>query len=253
MAYASYSTGFKSGGINAVTPTSGLPLSYEPEEIKAVQLGTKSRFLDERLQINAELFSYHYDSYQALAFAFDPSAGVFAGYTLNSQSAKMYGGELEGIWLVAKDDRIDFNFAYLEAKFGKFIIPFADISGFRVRNTPKYTATLGYEHVFHLAGGANLAAHLQSHFTSWYWTDDGTSFGVQPPSARQGSFTNTQVDVTYKAVSGNWSASLWARNLEDKGAIASYSGFGFANGGATALGFPYPPRTVGVRVSADFH
>ncbi len=55
--YARYAEGWKSGGFNGESDT--LPaflMAYDPEEVSSYELGLKSRWLDDRLQINAAAF-----------------------------------------------------------------------------------------------------------------------------------------------------------------------------------------------------
>src|SRR5690606_21512326 len=68
MVYVNVSTGFKSGGVNSA-PTGiqyGIPPTYDPETITAYQAGMKTRFFDNRLQFNGEVFWYDYKGYQTL-------------------------------------------------------------------------------------------------------------------------------------------------------------------------------------------
>lgn len=52
LLYASYETGFKSGGFFA----SAIDPVYQPETIDAITIGSKNRFLDNKLQLNIEAF-----------------------------------------------------------------------------------------------------------------------------------------------------------------------------------------------------
>ena len=52
MAYATASTGFKAGGFYAAPP----PNTDQPENLTAYELGFKNRLLDNRPQLNVELF-----------------------------------------------------------------------------------------------------------------------------------------------------------------------------------------------------
>ena len=52
LLYGAAETGFKAGGFFF---THDVP-TYQPEKINAYSIGSKNRFLDNRLQLNAELF-----------------------------------------------------------------------------------------------------------------------------------------------------------------------------------------------------
>jgi iron complex outermembrane recepter protein len=55
MVYMDHSTGFKSGGF-----AYGVNATYNPEFLKAREIGTKNRFLDNRLQVNVSAWDYDY-------------------------------------------------------------------------------------------------------------------------------------------------------------------------------------------------
>jgi outer membrane receptor protein involved in Fe transport len=66
LIYASYSRGYKGGGVNpAFDPRLFVaPTTFAPETINAFEIGTKNRFLDDRLQANLTAFYYDYKGLQ---------------------------------------------------------------------------------------------------------------------------------------------------------------------------------------------
>ena len=67
MVYATASTGFKAGGFNqsaTAAPGSTTALAYEPEVLTAYELGSRNRFLEDRLQVNLEGFYWKYHNHQ---------------------------------------------------------------------------------------------------------------------------------------------------------------------------------------------
>ncbi|HSV45538.1 MAG TPA: TonB-dependent receptor [Ramlibacter sp.] len=241
LGYLSYSTGFKAGGVNQVPPGLGIATAYEPEKIRAVQLGFKGRFLANTLQFNAELFHYDYTGFQTVGSAPLPN-GTLAFIQLNSQRARFRGGEAELSWAISADDRLDFNVSALDAVFTEFVTPSTgDISGYRASNAPRATATLAYQHSFRLGNQDSLRVRAQSRWTGKYWVD------VQHrPGSLQKAYTESQVDIGYVPASGGWELTAWARNLEDNGAIAGT--YTILRPQANAL----PPRTFGLRFTKYF-
>ena len=63
MLYGSVSTGHKSGGVTAV-PARGELDYFEPENVVAYEAGGKSRWLHERLTLNAAAFYYDFEDLQ---------------------------------------------------------------------------------------------------------------------------------------------------------------------------------------------
>lgn len=247
MIYANYSTGFKSGGVNGVPNDDVLPRTFAPEEIKSVQGGLKGRFIDDRLQINAEAFHYDLTGYQTSALLFDPVTGILLGGTVNSQKDEFYGGELESTLLVTPADRLDMSFSYLHAVHKKFEIPQSgvNLSGKQVSNAPKFTFTGNYAHTFEFANGGNLVAHVETRYESEQWVDYRLAPGTLQPA-----YWRHSADLTYNSADARWSIGAFIRNISNNGALMH--AIPGAILGQYTLGLAYPPRTYGIRASAKF-
>ena len=244
LTYANVSTGFKSGGVNAVPPTSGLPATFQPENNTAYQTGFKGRFLNDRLQVNTEAFYYNYRGYLASAFGVTPE-GVLVALNVNSQKARMYGGEIETAFLVTPRDRLDVSLAALSAKYKEFVIPSAGLSltGMPMQNAPGLTVTTNYTRTFPLVRGGDIAAHVEVRYESDQWVDYRMSAGSYQPG-----FWRESADVTYNSADDKWSVGAFIRNISNNGAIMTA-----INGvGTQELAYPYAPRTYGVRVTSQF-
>lgn len=111
MAYASYSTGFKSGGFNAF----GTDPAFDPETIKSAEAGIKAELLDRRVSIALAGYTNRYDGLQIRAGV--ASGGVFI---TNAANSKVNGFELEGTFRVTPDLTLLGNVAYSDARFGDF-------------------------------------------------------------------------------------------------------------------------------------
>ena len=57
LLYATYSTGFKPGGVNPTDAENGTPSLYDPEIVNVFEVGMKNTLMDGRLQLN--LSAYH--------------------------------------------------------------------------------------------------------------------------------------------------------------------------------------------------
>src|SRR3546814_5294348 len=65
LIYASYSRGYKSGGINPpLQPVFAVPESFKPEQVDAFEIGSKNSFGNGALQLNATAFYYKYKDLQ---------------------------------------------------------------------------------------------------------------------------------------------------------------------------------------------
>ncbi|MEX0343100.1 MAG: TonB-dependent receptor [Erythrobacter sp.] len=108
--YASYSRGYKSGGINPpLQPIFAVPESFGPESIDAFEIGSKNTFLDGSLQVNLTGFYYKYSDLQL--------SRIIARTSVNDTiDAKIWGLELETIMRPSYNWLINMNLSYLNAK-----------------------------------------------------------------------------------------------------------------------------------------
>ena len=120
MVYASYTRGYKPGGLNSDYTSyvtlgfeNGIKPTYEAETVNSFELGTKNQFFDGSVQLNASAFYYDYSNMQFL----DEDAMQFGEGTANAPSAEIYGLELEGFWSITPNLRFDATAAYLHGEF----------------------------------------------------------------------------------------------------------------------------------------
>ncbi len=115
LIYASYSRGFKSGGINppfnpVIFPNAAV--TFGPETINAFEVGTKNRFADGKVQVNLTGFYYDYKDLQI--------SSIVARSSFNDNvNAKIYGLELETQWKPTPELLLTANASYLKTKIGE--------------------------------------------------------------------------------------------------------------------------------------
>jgi iron complex outermembrane receptor protein len=241
LAYFTVSTGFKSGGINQVTPGIGLPGSYGPETITAYEIGSKNRFIDNRLQVNAEAFHYDYKGFQTLNAAFEPT-GLLFFLTENSQRAKFDGGEIETIALLTRHDQVTASASVLSAHYSVFDVDGVDRSGFRATNAPTYTATFGYQHVFVLPDASTLTAGGEFHEVGPQWTN-----ADHGPGTLQTAYHMSSATISYTRPDSAWTVGAFIRNIENKGVVYDVN-----DSPQPGMGFVLPPRTYGLSLRFKF-
>ncbi|WP_237437822.1 TonB-dependent receptor [Altericroceibacterium endophyticum] len=116
MVYASFTRGFKPGGINSASAGGNsysiLP-TYKPETVNSFEIGSKNRFAGNTLQLNASAFYYDYSNMQFLEE--DPIP--YGEGTSNAPKAEIYGLELEGSWVINDYFRFDGSVAFLDGEF----------------------------------------------------------------------------------------------------------------------------------------
>ncbi|MEL7199589.1 MAG: TonB-dependent receptor [Pseudomonadota bacterium] len=103
--YASFTHGYKSGGINLDTTAGvlGANPTFESEEVDAYEIGFKSRFLDDAVTLNVAAFHQEFTNFQVLEF----TGAAFQSF--NVPKALSTGVEIESV--IRPNDNWTFNLA----------------------------------------------------------------------------------------------------------------------------------------------
>jgi iron complex outermembrane receptor protein len=122
LLFATVSTGFKAGGFDqsaGFTPGSHEALSYNPENLTAFELGSRNRFLDNRLQFNAEAFYWKYKDHQEPRLTED-GLGVLSFDYENAGNATLYGLDLDLVAKPTDADTVRATVEYLHSVYDSF-------------------------------------------------------------------------------------------------------------------------------------
>ncbi|OJY67188.1 MAG: hypothetical protein BGP16_18580 [Sphingobium sp. 66-54] len=258
LVYANVGTGFKAGGFFLGPPGAN---SYKPERVTAYTIGTKNRFLDNRLQINAEAFFLKYRDQQLGYVKLVPPAVVLV--TENIGQVETKGVEVEAEMLITPTTRLGLQAQWLDADVKELVYntiappapssqckitgTLVDCSGLRALRSPEWVWSANIEQRFPLASGDQIVASLFSRYESARELDIGYI-----PETREGSSTRTDAVLTYEFRDLRLSVSAFVNNIEDSVVISnatpnpSYS----ANGVVAAT--LRAPRTFGIRLSSKF-
>lgn len=115
LLYGVYAEGQKPGGFNSNQAiTAGFP-TFEPEDNKAIEFGTKNAFLDGALIANLAVYRTKITGYQITQNVSVPPNQV--SLTRNGGDARIKGAELELAMRPDKHVTVTANYAYTNAKF----------------------------------------------------------------------------------------------------------------------------------------
>ncbi|MCA3022565.1 MAG: TonB-dependent receptor [Rhodocyclaceae bacterium] len=117
LLYVAYSTGFRSGGFNSGQALEQVR-TFLPEEVKAVEIGSKNRFFDNTLQINVAAFSNKYTNLQEQRQV--PVGATTISTIFNAAKAKAEGVELEVEWRGIERLSVTAGLSLLDAKYTSF-------------------------------------------------------------------------------------------------------------------------------------
>jgi outer membrane receptor protein involved in Fe transport len=177
MIYATYSRGFRPGGVNRRTQAPPAPTlaTYDPDFLKNYEVGWKTSWLSNHLRFNGAVFREDWDNFQ-FSFLGQNSFTIVR----NAGSARIWGVESQIDW-AAGGFTISASGTWLDAKLTKdFCIdtdpntgtPFplttcpswdAVPSGSRLPVTPKFKGNLQARYTWPI--GNDMEAHVQAAYT----------------------------------------------------------------------------------------
>lgn len=260
LLYATVSTGFKSGGLNNLPAAAGLS-TYQPEKITAYEIGSKNRFLNDRLQVNLSAFRYNYKNFQTFEF-YQPTGGPLAGTTIfptvNSQTARFQGGELQLEAALTQVDRLGVSLNVLDNTYTNFVIalpyaPVVNLSDTDVPLSPKKAVTLTYSHVFDLGKVGTLTASADAHYSDPYVVTGNQGVTANGALYTQSSSTKLNANVRWQSNEGGWSVTAFVRNATNRATINTVAGgYPVLDNFLLVNAMVDPPRTYGASIEKDF-
>ncbi|WP_236711394.1 TonB-dependent receptor [Novosphingobium barchaimii] len=160
MVYASFTRGFKPGGINSSAAQgnssftifgfeNGTKPTFKPETLDSIEVGSKNRFLNNTLQINASAFYYFYKDLQFL----EDDAILYSEGISNGPKAEVYGAELEMDWKATSHLRFEGSLSLLHSKFTGDYLALDPTAADAAQAAAGYAGNLFYTNFF----GASLA------------------------------------------------------------------------------------------------
>ena len=261
MVYASYATGFKSGGTNTDRVHPAFSQLFDAETLDTFELGVKTELPQQRLRANLALHYTTVDDFQSIAF-------TGTGFNLsNAGKLESWGGELELTWQPLSNLLLSGAYVYNEAKYDSFegascwvATPFqtgqqdpgyrgaglpCDRSGFRVSGSPENTLILSATGSYPLSATAEGYLHADYSYRSSIMTDNNND-----PLKLQDGFGLLNMRAGVMLQSLGLDIAFWARNLLDK----DYHGVVFdsplQDGRLTS--YSREPRTYGVTLRKSF-
>jgi iron complex outermembrane recepter protein len=247
LAYASFNTGFKSGGFNTVSPATS---PYKPEKLKAYEIGFKTKLFDNQLRFNSAAFYYDYTNLQVVQFV-----GVLQT-VVNGPKAKLYGLDIDfaaqiapGLQLSGGAELMHTEFTdypnavFSTPKLGGGAIVFAgDATGNRLPLAQDFAATLAIDYHYQMPAGS-LDFNATANYNGDYFFEASNNL------LRQGAYTIINASVSWTLPGDEVTMSVWGKNLADEKVI------GVTNAVST-LGYPamygIAPRTFGASVTYTF-
>jgi iron complex outermembrane receptor protein len=147
--YGKYAEAYKSGGFNVRESINAAGAErfrngFDPENVSAVELGMKARFLGGQLQVNTDVFEQVLEG-QQLNFSVP---NTFNDTTVaNAEESVLKGFEMDVTLLAVKNLILIFNYAYLDASINPSTNPLSgELEAFVFDSAPRqaYTAAVDW-------------------------------------------------------------------------------------------------------------
>jgi iron complex outermembrane recepter protein len=229
--YATYASGFRSGGFNGIGGR-----KFDDEIVDSFEVGYKSILLDGRLLLNASVFNSRSTDFQF--FFVDLNAGG-AQVIDNLKEVELRGFELETKFLLSSNWSVFSSLGILDSDIKK-IDPNLGVparTGNRAPKTTESTLNIGSQIRFPLGSLEGLARIDLERRGDKYWHPD--NIDVMDPVF----LVNLRATVEGK----NWTLSFWAKNLNNEFYYEDFNAVPFT-GLPWNIGFPAKPRSYGVDV-----
>jgi iron complex outermembrane receptor protein len=265
MLYASVSTGFSPGDVTAApkfTPDGIIleALSLEAETLTSYEIGSKNRFLDNKLQVNLAAFYTKYGAYQSAGINTNPD-GQPSVFTTLSSPLESYGVEFELFLKPTPVDMLRFNLGWTHARFVNKPTEFAKwVANDEVSstNTPgsqapiPFTAALAYDHTFTFLGDTTLTFHGDVRYLSghsgFYSTLDEAAEPDVASNVRVKSAVLANLSATLAPME-NVSLTAYVRNVANRRYITKTL---FSRDFGVYQPYVNDPRTYGAVLTVNF-
>ena len=229
MAYFSWSTGYKAGGITGGVDsinqdgTPGPGTTFGDETASAFEAGIKTAFWDGRARVSGAVFYTEIDDLQVSSFR-----GLSFTVT-NAAESTTQGFEIESQFAVTDELELGANIAYLDAEYDEYdsapctIFQEAastgdcsqDLSGDTPPFAPEWSSNFYASYETNLSNNLILRARADANFKDDYYTD-----GDLDPNSLQESFWKYDARVAIGSADGTWEVAAYGRNLSDERVVS---------------------------------
>lgn len=234
LGYASVSTGYRSGGLEASTNPEGFT-GYNPETVTNYEVGLRADLLDRRLFVGLTGYWMDYNDLQVSAVIVDPIQGPVP-VTSNAAKARIRGIELETTFRPTPQDHFTAYVSFLDTEFrsypngqdnlhsadtmynilGPAIFGYANIpsatadyTGNRLANAPKWSGRFSYAHDFYLFNG------MLTPSVDFYVQSSNYGDVANYTQSRNDSYTKTDLNLTYVPDNSPITLTAFVTNLEN--------------------------------------
>lgn len=260
--YARFARGYKSGGLNldragpSTTANNQVAdpqaVIFQPELVDTLEVGFKSRLMDNRLNFNAAVFYQELEDYQFQSF-------IGTGFVVRN-AAKTDGKGLEldvafkpnenwfisggAVWQDVKYDEFPDGPNTIAQTVAGVPVNGNDLSGQRVVQSSDFSASLLVAYNQPISEDMEFTATVSGNYRSDFYRQSSN----EPLSEQDVQLLNASIGIG--AQDGAWSVELWGKNLTEDETYASFSST-FQTNNLSAF-IQQPPRTYGLTLKMAY-
>jgi len=229
MLYATYSTGFKGGGVTArpFHPNDAIYGTFDPESVDNYEVGAKMDLLDRTLRLNVAAYFYEYSDQQlpvSDCTVFGNPPGPCAAWQ-NAGDGEAQGFEVELNWSPVENLAIDAAYSYYSFEWTDVDLDF--VAGFGAVDdafaTPENQWNVGAQYTFDI-GGSTITPRVDVSYTDERFVGNGAILG---PLYLE-DYTYVNASIAWRNNEGDLSVTLYGKNLTDEipelGYFSAYEG-----------------------------
>jgi iron complex outermembrane receptor protein len=289
MLYASYTTGFKSGGFDvransapnelggvyngqSVPPSAFFPAGvatniegtweFEEEKVKNYEIGGKFVLAGGAAELNLALFRSEFTDMQTSQFD-----GSLSFNVTNAGEAVVQGLEIDGRWALSDDILLRGGAAFIDFEYTDFRNSqcyfgqpdaernpnnptVCDATGKRREFTPEIQGNAGIDYTVNFNNGLKLVNTLDLIYSDEYLTTPSLD-----PKFTQPSYTKLNARIALSDQDDRWELALIGKNLTDESIVTYANGLPVATTVSSGTGyyaFYERPRTIAIQGTVRF-
>lgn len=289
MLYASFTTGFKSGGFDVransasneqggiyngqtITPNAFFPggvvtniegtWEFDEERVKNYELGGKFVLANGAAELNIAVFRSEFTDMQTSQFD-----GSLSFNVTNAGEAVVQGLEIDGRWALTDEILVRGGAAYIDFEYTDFPnsqcyfgqpaaernpanLAVCDATGKRREFTPEYQGNMGIDYTVNFSNGLTLVSTLDAIYSADYLTTPSLD-----PKFEQPSYTKINARIALSGLDNKWELALIGKNLTDESIVTYANGLPVSTTVSTGTGyyaFYERPRSIAIQGTLRF-
>ena len=247
--YITLSKGYKPGGVNADNSLALNARDFKTEHLWNIDLGRNASYFEGTLKTRLNLFYGLRRDQQvksSVVTVREDGSTDFIDYLANAAQGHYYGLESQIDYRATDDFRVYGSLGLLKAEFDEYTDPNpsnVDVNGRAPAQSPEYQYSVGFDYM--LTEALSLKAEVEGK-DSYYFSNRHNEMSE--------AYALVNASLTYMA--GDFTATLWGKNLTDEnyqtrgfGSFGNNPGNGYETELYTQQG---NPRTFGFTLGYDF-